>query len=101
MYAILFEIAAILANTTFVNQTLPNAINFAYGQLKLSIVGSKDLTLESVRSAMTEIRALIDSGLLVGFFELYVECMRGGWMWIVFGIPIYKYIERKDDRGNS
>ena len=101
LYAIFFEIAAELAKTTFFNQTLPKAIDFAYGQLKLSIVSSKELTWDILRSGVDQVRALIDSGTLVGFFELYVECMRGVWMWIVFGIPMYMYLGTKEYRGNG
>ena len=101
MYAIFFEIAAELAKISFFNQTLPKAIDFAYGQLKLSIVSSKELTWEIVRSALDQIRALIDSGALVGFFEISVECMRVVWIWVVFGIPMYMYLGTKEDRGNG
>ena len=100
LHLLFFEIAAVIANTKFVNQTLPNAIAFTYGQLKLSIVGYKDMTWESVRSAVDQVKALVVSGALEGFFELYIECMRGAWMWIVFGIPLYIYTGRKGDVGH-
>ena len=99
MYAVFSQIAAVIGNTNFVNHTLPNAIDFAYGQLKLSIVGSKEMTGEMVRLAVDRVRALVDSGVLSGFFEIYLECMRGVWMWIVFGIPLYIYLEMKDNAG--
>ena len=70
IHAFLFEVAAIISNSSFATQTLPITIDFVYGQLKLSIAASREnITPEAVRLAVALASELVMVKGVVGFLR--------------------------------
>lgn len=83
-------------NNTFVKETLPNAIAFTYGKLKLEIVSQVALGWDTVHAIAFWINEWVLNGGL-GFFEVVIKVVTGMWVWVRFGIPPYVYWWHRED----